>query len=408
MSPFMNVSLSMPEITAITLLAGSFLFAVYTYIGYPFLLWILSLNRRPHVAPPDSPKKTQTHLLVSLYNEAAVLPAKIENCRQLIANAATPLTVWFISDGSDDGSDEIIQQAIAQHAGLQWIRGSERAGKNAALNLAVETIRPQPDETLVFSDANSIYAPDAVNRLLQAMAPGTGFAVGALKYGAPTSGAPASGAPASGAPASGAATGEGLYWRYESWIKRLESRLQALSVANGAIFALRASYYRPLSPYAGNDLLLPLNVIAERGYGVYVPDARAYEDAGQTVSQEFQRHRRIVNRSIFGLSLYWKRLPAFARFQFISHKLCRWLVFPLQITALGLNACLLGLPFFRELFILQSVFYALVFLGYFLERAGRGGLPVVLFSLNMLNFAALCGLTAYFLGRRTAFWRTIR
>ena len=369
----------------------SFCFAFYTYLGYPILLWLLGFRTVRNEVSSDPPRRA--FLLVSVYNEAGVLPAKIENCLLVAENSPCPLSIWLISDGSDDGSDEIMARAARKHSFLRYFRTKERAGKNAALNQALSEIRPEPDDLLVFSDANSMYEPDALGILYRAVASGAGFAVGALAYEKS---------------ASGAAQGEGLYWRYESLVKTLESRLRLLTVANGGIFAVQAAYFRPLSPYSGNDLLLPLEALASGGYGVYAPEAVAYERAGDTVEGEFRRHRRIANRSLFGLSSYWGRLSARHRLLFLSHKVCRWVMLLPQALAFAANIVLLPFPLFQGLFLMQALFYACVFAGFLHERRGGQGPLVALYSLNMLHFAAFCGVLDFFSGRFAAHWEPIR
>jgi cellulose synthase/poly-beta-1,6-N-acetylglucosamine synthase-like glycosyltransferase len=294
---------------------------VYTHVGYPLVLWLLARVRGPtplSEAPAEPPSVT---LVVAAYDEEGVIEEKVRNALAL-DYPRERLELIVASDGSDDRT-----AALARAAGADLVLDLPRVGKAAAQDAAVENAR---GEIVAFSDANSLWAPDALRLLVAPLAdPSVGYVCGQVRF---TSSA-------------GAANQEGAYWRYEMAVRSLESTLGGITAGNGAIYALRRFHYKPGDPYTG-DLSLPFRM-ARRGLrSLYAADALAEEPMVPSLEGEFRRKRRMMSRA-FGTVLRGGMLsprgypPLFA-FQLASHRLIRYASPFLHLIALGTNIALLG------------------------------------------------------------------
>ena len=189
-----------------TIFWGAAALICYAYAGYPVVLWLLSLGRRPTV--PEDPEQWPTlTLIVAAYNEGTVLHDKLTNSFALDYPEGC-LQIVVVSDGSTDNTDDVAR-AFEGRSNYVFLRQPENAGKTMAQNAGVGVATGQ---LLVFSDANSIYEPDALKQLVRPFAEGrVGCVCGELRY--------------ANQQQAGAGKGEGAYWRYEQFLKRHESRL---------------------------------------------------------------------------------------------------------------------------------------------------------------------------------------
>lgn len=309
----------------ILLATGSLAILVYVYIGYPILLGTLSA-----LVPAGKIKKQDIRpsvsLIISCYNEEDVLGEKLENSLALDYPSGK-LDIFVVSDASSDQTDYIA--AEYSDKGVQLIRVEGRVGKTACLNVAL----PQTTgEIVVFSDANAMYAPDAIIRLVENFADDqVGYVVGEAQY--------------ADADLTAAAKSEDSYWQYEIMIKKMESRLHSMVGGDGAIYAIRKELYQELDASDINDFVNPLQIIAQGFRGIYEPAAICHENTSGSFAKEFGRKVRIVNRSFNGLLRVKSVLNPFKTgiysFEIFSHKLLRWFV-----------------PYFLLLFALSSVFLA--------------------------------------------------
>jgi cellulose synthase/poly-beta-1,6-N-acetylglucosamine synthase-like glycosyltransferase len=204
---------------------------VYAQVGYPLLLWLLAkLRRHPTLEHPGPlAELPRVSLIVAAYDEAEVIEAKVANALEL-DYPRERLEVIVASDGSDDGTAR-----LAEQAGADIVLDLPRSGKLAAQNTAVKRAR---GEILAFSDANSIWRPDALLRLIEPFAdPDVGYVCGQVRYLDPDGD-----------------NQEGLYWRYEMGVRELESGLGGVTAGNGAIYAVRADAYILLPAAASHDL----------------------------------------------------------------------------------------------------------------------------------------------------------
>ena len=329
-------------------------------------------------------------LVVSAYNEAGVIGEKMANSLALDYPAGK-LEVLVVSDASDDGTDDIVR-SIADPR-VQLLRMEARGGKTLGLNAAVLAAR---GEIVVFSDANAMYRPDAIRRMVSNFAdPAVGAVIGESTYSDATGGADQD---------------ESLYWRYEVAIKRLESAIGSVVGGDGAIYAIRRSLYVPMRADALSDFVNPLQ-IARSGYRcVYEPRAISVEKAAGDFDREFRRKVRIVNRAWRAMMSLKDLLNPFRHgfftLEIVSHKVLRWLV------PLFLLICLLAnLALLREgglyVFLLagQVLFYALAAVGH--ARRLRGDLPRALalpYYFVMVNLASARGILEAYWGRTYTTW----
>jgi cellulose synthase/poly-beta-1,6-N-acetylglucosamine synthase-like glycosyltransferase len=249
----------------------------YVYAGYPALLWLIVRLRgaRPIHRADISPRVS---LVISAFNEAHVIRQKLDNALAL-RYPRERLEIVVVSDASDDGTDEIVQEY--EPRGVRLFRQPERGGKTRGLNAVLPTLS---GEIVVFSDANAMYRPDALAMLVRNFAdPEVGCVTGEAQYTAGDGAA--------------ADRGERVYWDYEIQIKRLETAVGSMVGGDGAIYAIRHSLWRPLPENAINDFLNPLQIVAEGWRGVYEPQAVCFEETAGAARSEYKRRVRIVSRS---------------------------------------------------------------------------------------------------------------
>lgn len=304
----------------------------YTHAGYPALLWLLDRvrRRRDLDAPPvpvgdlaaedarerDAPTVS---LIIAAHDEEDVIGARIENALAL-DYPRERLEVIVASDGSGDRTVE-----RARAAGADLVLALERGGKVIAQNQAVDHAR---GELLAFSDANSIWHPDALRHLVAALAdPDVGYVCGEVRFHG-----------------GGGANQEGLYWRYENAVRKLESRLAGITAGNGAIYAVRRSAYMRLDPRTSHDLSFPFNMVKRGRRALYEPRAHAEEQMAPTLEGEFRRKRRMMRHAwptVLGGGLLGPRGygPAYA-LEVASHRLLRYASPALHLVALIASAAL--------------------------------------------------------------------
>ncbi len=382
---------------------------VYAYAGYPLAVWLLArLRPRPaweRPASPDGPWPMVT-LIIAAWNEEAVLARKLDNTL-VLDYPADRLCVVVAADGSDDGT-VAVAGAYADR-GVTVSFHPERAGKTMALNRAVEGAGSDTD-VLVFSDANNMYEPDALARLMEPLAdPRVGAVTGAKMVAGGGDGLEAS---------------EGLYWRYESFIKRQETRLGSTVAATGEILAVRRELFEPFEPGTVNDDFDCIMRVAASGHRVaYQPRARSVERASATAAGETARRARIVAGRYQAMARSWRWLsPArpLLAWQVVSHKFLRPLVPFCMLGALGAGLAAvvwppaakagiwrLAPPWNGVMLAAQALFYGLALAGDRLGKQGRLGRLLYLPAfLVRSNWAALVGLVRHLRGG-AALWERV-
>lgn len=366
---------------------------LYTYFGYLFLLLVLSkisfFKKASRISTNNYCRSVT--LLIAAYNEENVIRAKLENSLHLdYPNKLFNIIV--ASDGSTDRTNEIVEQYSAKYNQIKLLEFA-RLGKSRVLNEAVNYIE---DDIIVFSDANTEYSPDAVKKIIKYFDdPEVGCVSGRLVYRNP------------GEVISG--RGESFYWRYETILKKLESKIGYVAGANGAIYAIRRKLFTPLLPKTINDDFTTSMKIVKNGYkSIYEEGAIAYEDVAPTVKSEFDRHVRdgaghyIAVMHLLGLLNPFLGLRFFI---YLSHRIFRWLAPFVLIILFILNIGLLSNLFYISTFIFQITFYVVALIGSLLINRRRFPFFIyVPYYFCNLNFALLLGFIKAITGKQKMTW----
>ncbi len=295
---------------------------VYTHLGYPLVLrLLLALRRRPAEGSGNWDELPRISMIVAAYDEEEVIEAKVANALAL-DYPRERLELIVASDGSADATVE-----RARAAGADLVLELPRGGKIAAQNAAAKAAS---GEILAFSDANSVWQPDALRRLIEPFAKDkVGYACGQVRF-----------------LDAGGDNLEGAYWRYEMKLREMESALAGVTAGNGAIYAVRATAYVPLAPSGSHDLSFPFRLAKRKLRSLYVPAARAEEKMVPTLEGELTRKRRMmvgIWDIVVGERMISPRgySPLYA-FELASHRLLRYLTPFLHLVAFVANLALLG------------------------------------------------------------------
>lgn len=294
---------------------------VYAHVGYPLTLWVLlALRRRPDREPRSWEELPRVSLIVAAYDEEEVIAEKVANALAL-DYPRDRLELIVASDGSYDATAE-----RSRAAGADLVLELPRGGKLAAQNSAAEAAS---GEILAFSDANSVWAADALRRLVEPLAdPSVGYVCGQVRF----------------LDAEGDNL-EGTYWRYEMRVREMESELAGVTAGNGAVYAVRANAYLSLGPSASHDLSFPFALAKRKLRSLYAPEARAEEKMVPTLAGELTRKRRMMVGLwdiVVGERMISPRgyTPLYA-FELFSHRLLRYLTPFLHLIAFLANLFLL-------------------------------------------------------------------
>jgi cellulose synthase/poly-beta-1,6-N-acetylglucosamine synthase-like glycosyltransferase len=377
-----------PKLILLALLLALF----YVYVGYPALLFILAAFRRLR---RQGPGYTPTiSVLIAACNEEAGIAHKLEQTLKL-EYPPDKLEVVVLSDGSQDRTDEIVLQC--RDPRVRLVRIPTRQGKTNAQN---EGVRQAHGEILVFSDATTVYHPQAFMYLAaNYVDPAVGAVSGRYQYFDLNQTSP---------------TGMGTiaFWNYENNIKGWQSQIRTLTGCCGCIYSVRKSAYTELPPDIISDLVQPLWVIQKGCRVVFEDRALAYEQTTETTSEEFTMRVRVITRGMRGLLSVpellkpWKH--SWIAFQLFSHKILRWMVPILLLALLVDNIILIGQPYYRWLLILQVCFYALALLQVVVPLHRRWKLLGVPLYFCTVNAAALVGVLELIRGRRHVVWQPVR
>jgi cellulose synthase/poly-beta-1,6-N-acetylglucosamine synthase-like glycosyltransferase len=331
---------------------ASILFVLYVYAGYPLLLAIwAAIASRPVARRRSSAEHPTVSVVIAARNEAHHLPARIRNL--LEQEYPRPLEIIVVSDGSTDGT----ATALAPFSDRIRLIELPRGGKPRALNAGVAAAH---GDIIVFADARQRFAPNAIAALTTNFDdPMIGGVTGELVLDCEAD---------RSVNDSTVAEGVGLYWRYEKWLRRRESRVWSTLGATGAIYAIRRSMWHPIpSETLLDDVLAPMRIVLAGKRVVFDDHARAYDQAAASGADESRRKTRTLagNYQIIGLEP--RLLIPFINpiwVQYVSHKIARLIVPWCLATALILNVPLaLHSWFYRLALMVQLGFYGLAFIG---------------------------------------------
>lgn len=340
---------------------------IYTYVGYGAVLFIilkiknLFFRREASpILPLDQQLLPEVTLMICAYNEAEVVEEKMKNIRAL-NYPKEKLCVMWVTDGSTDESNQMLRAYPEVHL----VYSPERNGKAAAMQ---HGLRENKAEYVIFTDANTMLNADAIREIVrQFMKKNVSCVSGEKRVAARHSG-------------QATAEGEGLYWKYESTLKRWDSELYSAMGAAGELFAVRMSHYRPAPSNALLDDFMMSMLILKDGHRIaYTKEAYATEFGSASTAEESKRKRRIAAGGL--QSIWWLRslLNPFAypkvTFQYVSHRVLRWSITPFALLLLiPLNLLLLifdGGCIYLTIALLQFLFYLAALIGHILKKTGR-------------------------------------
>jgi glycosyltransferase involved in cell wall biosynthesis/cellulose synthase/poly-beta-1,6-N-acetylglucosamine synthase-like glycosyltransferase len=368
----------------------------YTYVGYPGVIWACAAafgHRRP-TPSAEAAALPRVSILIVGHNEEDSLADRLTNALAL-DYPADRFELVIASDGSTDRTAAIA--ASVRDSRLRVMDLPFRQGKAAVLNQVIPTLT---SDIVVLSDANTAMEPAALRRMVRWFEDQrVGVVVGRLDLTDPSTGRNV----------------DSLYWKYETFLKRMDARLGALLGANGAVYALRRSLFTPMpAETLVDDLVLPLLIRLSSGCDVVYDEAViAHEETPSDLRAEFKRRRRIGAGGFQGLSVLWPLLsPArgWIAFTFLSHKVMRWVCPFLLIGALGTNALLVDRPVYLFALCVQVLFYLAAAAGAALPGSHP---PLRLLRLTTMfasmHAALLAGFWQWAFGVRTGTWdRTAR
>jgi cellulose synthase/poly-beta-1,6-N-acetylglucosamine synthase-like glycosyltransferase len=295
---------------------------LYTLVGYPLLLAGLARMRRGSVARgPNESAPTSVSVVVAAYAEAEVIADRVANLRALEYPEGL-LEVIVACDGSPDRTAE-----RARAAGADLVLELPRGGKIRAQDAAVAQAR---GEIVAFSDANVAWDAGALRSLVEAFAdPRVGYVCGDVRF-----------------VNEGGTNQEGLYWRYEMALRRLESRARSVTGGNGAIYATRRESYLIVDPIMGHDLSFPFNMVKRGWLAIYAPDAHATEKMVPSIEGEFARKRRMMSHGwpivVRGGMLSPRGYGPRYALMIFSHRVLRYLAPFVHVVALVTSIALIG------------------------------------------------------------------
>ena len=360
----------------------------YTYIGYGILLYIIIRLKRlfrgkpqKAVLPADEDLPTMT-LMICAYNEEDVVAEKMENTLAL-DYPKDKLRIMWVTDGSNDHTNELLKA----YPEVDIVFSPERRGKTSALKHGLRELKTR---YVAFTDANTMINGGALREIARLFAdPTVGCVSGEKRVAARKAGEMA-------------AEGEGLYWKYESTLKRWDSELYSAMGAAGELYAIDPTLCREVPDEALlDDFMLSMYVVQGGKRIAYTPDAYAQEYGSANIHEESKRKRRIAAGGL--QSIWWPRSmlnplrQPLVTFQFVSHRVLRWSITPIAMVLLLLVNIALVVKgagmFYTVMLILQTLFYLMALAGWLQNRFGyKNKLLYTAYYFVFMNFNVFRGM----------------
>ncbi len=375
-----------------------FITLVYTYIGYPIVLWLLVQFKKlffPEKVSYNRQYEPDVCLFVTAYNEKDFVRQKVENSLQLDYPQEKIQYLW-VTDGSDDETPDI----LSQYPHNEVHHNTARRGKMHAMNRGMNFVKAP---VVIFSDTNTLLNRNAVREIVACFSDDRIGCVAGEKRIVEHAADVAS------------AAGEGLYWKLESWVKKLDAELNSAVGAVGELFAIRRELFEEVeSDTILDDFIISLRIV-QKGYKIaYTPRAYAEESASLNVKEELKRKIRIAAggmQSFFRLkSLLNPFRFGILSWQFFSHKVMRWILAPVSLFLLFIINGVLVLSndipaFYRLFFFLQLFCYLLALIGWIFENQRlRMKLLFAPYYFVSINYASVIGMFRYFSGKQSVQW----
>ncbi len=368
----------------------------YCYVGYGLILFILNRIKTIFLSFKENREfeLLPATIVIAAYNESSVILQKIKNCLE-IDYPRHLLNIIFITDGSNDDSGEL----IGQYDFITLLHQSKREGKSAALKRAMRFVRTP---VVIFSDANSMLNPGCIRAMMRHYANKKVGGVAGEKKILQSRYSPAVG------------QAEGMYWKYESFIKRQDAAFNTVVGAAGELFSIRTELFRPIEDhFILDDFLFSIQVCLE-GYKIeYEPHAFAIETSSASLAEEEKRKIRIAAGAYQCASYLTQRLNIFKftrlSIQYFSRRFLRWIASPILILLVLITNIELVMShqgyIFNYLLWMQATFYSLALAGrVFIATGRRIGLLGIPFYFMFMNVCLMKGFMKYWQGNETVLW----
>lgn len=380
-----------------------FLFIIfYSYLGYGILLYIIIKIRRIFgIHKPfkgNENYEPEVTLFVAAYNEKDYVDEKIKNSFEMDYPQEKVKHVW-VTDGSDDGTPDLLRK----YEGVEVHHQDARAGKIGAMNRGMDFVKTP---IVIFSDGNTQLGKESIREIVNLFAnPKVGCVLGEKRIFSNETDA-------------AAGAGEGIYWKYESTLKKWDAELYSVVGAAGELFAIRTELFQHVEPDTLLDDFIVSLRVAKKGYTIqYNPNAYAIETASANVKEELKRKVRISAGGIQSIIRLKELLNPFKygvlSFQYISHRVLRWTLAPIGLLLLiplnfllannigGLN----NLNLYSFLFYGQIVFYIAALLGWFLEhRKIKVKILFIPYYFFIMNLSVYLGFARFMKGKQSVKW----
>jgi cellulose synthase/poly-beta-1,6-N-acetylglucosamine synthase-like glycosyltransferase len=348
-------------------------------------------THKKNINPAEYPPVT---LIISAFNEEKVLDQKVLNTRAL-DYPQEKLQVIFVTDGSEDASVQLLEK----HPGIRILHEPVRKGKYAAIKRAMREVK---SPVVVFSDANCMLNPECLKKIVQHYSdPVVGAVAGEKKI-------------LRNNYASVVGEAEGMYWQYESFLKKMDAELYTVVGASGELFSIRTSLFRETEIELILDDFVISMQIALQGYRIeYEPDAFATELPSASLAEEEKRKIRISAGAYQSIGILKNCLNIFKHpllaFQYISRRFLRWALCPLMLILLLLcNIIIVSQPhhpIFSSMLLLQTIFYVFAFMGWIYVKAGkRAGIFTIPFYFTFMHYCLIRGAVRFAFGKQSVLW----
>jgi cellulose synthase/poly-beta-1,6-N-acetylglucosamine synthase-like glycosyltransferase len=370
----------------------SILFMAFVYAGYGIAIWLANKIRGSKTTVLYSVDELpELAVLIAAYNEEDIIKEKLNNTLSL-NYPKEKLKIYVITDGSNDKTNEIVKSF--SEAELLFVQS--RKGKTAAINRAMPYIK---EPVTIFTDANVMLNADAFIEIVKHYADKKIGGVSGEKRVALTG--------------SSAAATEGLYWKYESFLKNEDAKLNSLVGAAGELFSIRTALFQPLpEDTLLDDFMISMNIIRKGFKIAYEPGAYASENPSLNIKEEYKRKVRI---SAGGLQSVLRLIdfinPAnygLLSFQYFFHRFSRWIITPFLIPLAFIANTFIAAQsdFYAALLVVQILFHAAALLGYYFEsKSIRIKLLFIPFYFNFMHYCIVAGWVKYLSGNQQAAWQ---
>ena len=374
----------------------------YAYLGYGIVLFILVkikrlfFRKKSQAATDYEPDVT---LFVAAYNEKDYVDAKVSNSLELEYPHEKVHQVW-VTDGSNDGTSDLLQKYKDQ--GVEVYHEDARGGKIGAMNRGIQFVKTP---IVIFSDGNTMLGKESIRRIVNLFAdPKVGCVSGEKRI--------------FNKDKDSAAATEGIYWKYESKLKKWDAELYSVVGAAGELFAIRTELFEKVEKDTLlDDLIISLRIAMKGKTIQYDPEAYAIENPSANVKEELKRKIRIAAGGIQSIVRLKPLLNIFKygilSFQFISHRVLRWTLAPLSLPFIFLFNFYLAWQagfanysnIYTLLFYAQLLFYIMALSGWYLEnRKISLKILFVPYYFFVMNYAVFAGINRYFKGQQSVNW----